>query len=190
MASEVGICNSALMKIGATTITSLTEGSKNANACNEQYAKLRDDLLRSHTWNFATKRVKLAQLASTPTFEFDFEYQLPADWLRTVAVYDNSAGTGVVPYRIEGLSLLADATEAWLRYVRRVDDPNDMPADFRQTLSALLARELAVPIAQSNTLHQMMAERFKSANRQARSVDAIEDYAEAMPAGRWVEARN
>ena len=62
MASVVGICNSALVKIGATRIISLTEGSKNANLCDEQYEKVRNDLLRSHAWNFATARRKLARL--------------------------------------------------------------------------------------------------------------------------------
>ena len=40
--SDVDICNSALVKLGVTVaITSLTEGSKNANACNQQYAPMR-----------------------------------------------------------------------------------------------------------------------------------------------------
>ena len=44
MSSKVGICNSALIKLGASTIMSLADGSKNASLCNEQYDKLRDDL--------------------------------------------------------------------------------------------------------------------------------------------------
>jgi hypothetical protein len=87
MASEVGICNSALIKIGASRITSLTEGSKNANLCAEQYAKLRDAELRAHLWNFATSRQKLAQISGAPVSGFEFHYQLPSDWVRTVAVY-------------------------------------------------------------------------------------------------------
>ena len=62
MASVLGICNSGLIKLGASTIMSLTEGTKNANLCNEQFAKLRDEVLRGHNWNFAIARAKLAQL--------------------------------------------------------------------------------------------------------------------------------
>src|SRR3546814_21060725 len=43
MASEVGIVNSALIKIGAKTITSLTDGSENANKANAIYESVRED---------------------------------------------------------------------------------------------------------------------------------------------------
>ena len=189
MASEVGICNSALSKIGAKNITALSEGSKNANVCNVQYAKLRDRLLRLHTWNFATARIKLARLSSTPAFEFDYEYQLPTGWLRTVSVHDNDQGLGLVSYKIEGLKVLTNTTEAYLRYIRRVEDPNDMSADFREALATMIARDIAIPIAQSNSLEEKMEARFLSAFRQAKSTDAIEDRSEQLPRGSWIEAR-
>lgn len=192
MASEVGICNSALTKVGVGgdgRISSLTEGSRNANICNEQYPKLRDDLLRSHTWNFATTRAKLARRDEAPAFEFNYKYQLPSDWIRVVSVHDNDAGAGHVRYKIEGSTLLCDAEDVYLRYVRQVTDPNDMPPDFREALAALLARDLALPVVQSNTLKQDMKDDFKRAARRARSTDAIEDTPEDMPEGSWVSAR-
>lgn len=189
MASEVGICNSALIKIGAASIVSLTEGTRNATACNEQYAKLRDGLLRAHLWNFAMGRVKLAQLSGTPVSEFDYHYQLPSDWLRTVAVHDNDAGQGTVEYRIEGRTLLSDASEIWLKYIKQVTDPNEMTPDFRETLASMMAMELAVPIAQSNTLKQLMRDEFRSAARSAKSSDALEDYPDEFPVGSWMSER-
>lgn len=191
MATEIGICNSALSKIGVTrAIASLTEGSKTANACNEQYVKLRDDLLRAHTWNFAITRAELQASATAPASEYDFAYQLPSDWIRTVAVHDNDAGEGAVEYRIEGRQILANAPRAWLKYVKRVVDPNEMPADFREALALMLAAELAAPIANSNTLKTTLAAEFQRKHRKAKSTDAVEDYPESMPAGSWVTARN
>ena len=189
MASEIGICNSALTKIGATRIVALDEGSRNANACAELYPKLRDDLLRSHTWNFATVRLKLARLASTPAFGFSYEYQLPVDWLRTVSVHGNERGDGFAEYRVEGRRLRSSAEDVYLRYIRIVADANDMPADFREALAAMLARDLAVPIAQSNTLREAMGEAFREALGRAKSADALEDCPDALPEGSWVAAR-
>lgn len=189
MSSDVSICNSALIKIGAKTITSLTEGSKSANVCNEQFTKLRDDLLRSHHWNFATKRVQLAQLTELPNFGFDHAYALPSDWLRTVSVHDNDDGIGTVGYRIEGTKIFTDADQIYLRYIVRVTDPNEMPSDFREALASLLAWEIAVPIAQSNTLSELMRQRFERTARRARSVDAIEDAPTSLPPGSWVTGR-
>ena len=61
MASVVDICNGALNQLGASTILTLTEDSKNARLCNARYTQVRDSLFRSHLWNCLTKRVELAK---------------------------------------------------------------------------------------------------------------------------------
>jgi len=61
MASVVDICNSALNLLGASTITALTEDSKNARLCNQRYEPIRNRTFRSHAWNCLTKRVQLAK---------------------------------------------------------------------------------------------------------------------------------
>ena len=189
MSSKVGICNSALIKLGASTIMSLTDGSKNANLCNEQYDKLRDDLLRTHPWNFAIRRAKLAQLSEVPAFGFAHAYQLPAEWLRTVTVHDNDAGAGAVRYRIEGRRILADAPDIWLRYVAAVDDPNEMPIAFREALAWRIAADLAQAVTQSSTVQEAMLQGFRPALATAKSIDAIEDYPPEPPPSSWVIAR-
>ncbi len=189
MASEVGICNSALTKIGAGRIVALDDGSKNANACAELYPKLRDDLLRRHVWNFACERLKLARLAAAPAFGYAYAYQLPSNWLRTVAVYVDDAGAVLADYRIEGRTILSSAEALYIVYIRVATDPNEMPADFREALAAMLACDLAVPIAQSSSLRQEMADAFRDALARAKSVDAVEDCPEPMPEGAWVAVR-
>ncbi len=190
MASQVGIANSALIKLGASVIMSFTEGSKNANLCNEQYVKRRDALLRAHNWNFAMARFNLAQLDDAPVFGFDFAYQLPSDWLRTVQVSDNDAGVGRVVYRIEGLTILSNASDIFLRYIKQVTDPNEMDAAFREVLAWDLAVDLAQPITQSTSTQQEMKRGFAQALSQAASVDAFEDFPEEFPESDWVSARN
>lgn len=189
MASEIGICNSALRKIGAAAITSLTEGSNNANYCNEQYEKLRDDLLRSHSWNFATKRVELGRLSSTPAYGFDNEFQQPADCLRVVSVSADESGVSSPEYKIEGRMIRCNETQLFLRYVARITDPNQMPPDFREALAAVMARDAAIPIAQSNTLREQMEREAQRRVAQAKSADALEDYPERMPESSWTQVR-
>jgi hypothetical protein len=189
MASIVGICNSALIKLGASTITSLTEGSKNANLCAEQYDKTRQALLRQHPWNFAVARAKLAQLASPPAFEFDHAYQLASDWLRTLAVSDDESGLGAVEYRIEGRTILSNADDVYLRYVKDAADPNDMDASFREALAWLLAADLAIAITQSSTTREQMLQGLQTVLVAARSIDAIEDFPESEPEPGWLAGR-
>lgn len=59
--SAVSICNMALSRVGHhTEITaSLSENTEAARQCNLHYEPARDALLRSHPWNFATRRTKL-----------------------------------------------------------------------------------------------------------------------------------
>lgn len=64
MATDVQIANLALRRLGANTITSLTDGSRNATVVNDVYTLLLYELLRSHPWNFATRRAALAQVVA------------------------------------------------------------------------------------------------------------------------------
>ncbi len=193
MPGEVDVVNLGLRRIGATPIVSLTDGSVSANAADDVYSEIRDDLLRSHPWNFATKRIKLAQSTSTPVFEFDYAYPLPSDWLRTVSVHDNDAGYSTILYRMEQLSnqrvIVTSASEVWLRYVSEVTDPNIMPPDFRNVLSFSIARDLAVPLASSNTLQASMEKLASRWLNKARSTDAMGSFPELRPRGSWASSR-
>lgn len=60
--NDYDIVNMALVRIGANTIESLSDGSRNANAANEVYELLRNELLKAHLWNFATRRAWLDDL--------------------------------------------------------------------------------------------------------------------------------
>jgi hypothetical protein len=62
-ATPVEICNNALTLIGTRRITALTDPSKEARACNDNYDICRKSLLRMHPWNFAMTRVPLTGVA-------------------------------------------------------------------------------------------------------------------------------
>lgn len=190
---SVKIVNAALRLIGGQAITSLTDGTKNANVANDLYGETLADLLRSHPWNFATKRQELSQSATAPAFGFDHAYPLPSDWIRTISVHANNAGTGVVEYRMEEVAnqncIVSSADDIYLRYVANITDPNRMPADFRRALIEALARDMAIPVASSNTLYQLHAQRADRAMARARSADSMGQFPERRPAGSWAMAR-
>lgn len=190
-ASEVSICNAALQLIKNTkSITALTQGTKEANACEVVFDELRDTMLECHNWNFATKRVQLARLADAPAFEWDYQYQLPADYLRVVRLSENSDARDDCPYRIENGKVLSDASELYLRYVARVEDPNLMPATFRTAMSKLLASRLAVALAQSAALSKEMYAQYTNEDLPtAKSADSIQDYPENLPESPWITTR-
>ena len=193
MSSDTDITNVAMRLLKATRITNLTDGSNNANAANDVYTEVRDDLLRSHNWNFATKRQKLAKSSTAPTFGFDNAYPLPADWVRTVSVHDNDVGAGTFLYREEEVDdqgvIVTSADEIWIRYIYRVTDPNRMAADFRTAFSYALA--LAIPGVSnlSAAREERLEGRAKTRLRTAKHSDAVGSSPERRPAGSWITVR-
>lgn len=155
MPSETDCLNDALGMIGESRITAIDDGSVRANYCQTFYPTLRDGLLRSHHWNFAMRRVELAQDAIAPSFEFVFSYTLPTDLLKITeyngAATDPTLTNGVIPwiasrYTIEGRQLLTNDTQVKIVYVARVTDPNLWDAMFYQVMSTWLASKLAAAI--------------------------------------------
>lgn len=190
MASEVEIANSALLKVGAKQrITSLTQNTANAVLVNEQYPKVRDDLLRSHTWNFARKWSSLATTGTTPVAEFDYEFTLPSDFIRVVRVSDNDAGVGDLVYDIYQGKLYADSNTVYLLYVYKETDPNLMPPDFREALAWALAYDISYPMTDSNNVRETLERGMRRAIARAKTVDAQENYPDPIPAGSWVSGR-
>jgi len=193
MPGETDVINQALREVGATPITSRTDGSPSANTVDDVYDDIRDDLLRGHNWNFATKRVKLARVTNAPAFEFDHAYALPADWLRTVSVHNNNAGHGAVLHRMELIDtqrcIIASSDDIWLRYIAKITDPNLMATDFRRAFVYSLAEALAIPLASSNTLRQQMEEKARRKIGAARSADAQGAFPELRARGSWASSR-
>ena len=169
MASVVDICNGALNQLGASTILTLTEDSKNARLCNARYTQVRDSVFRSHPWNCLQKRLQLAADTATPAWGFTKQYTLPADCLRVLTILDYDAD-----YKIEGRKILTDNSTMKILYISRVEDPNEYDELLRETLSASLAADIAYAITSSNPTATNMFNLFQSKLKEARFVDSTE----------------
>jgi len=193
MPSETDIANVALRLVGGTRITSFTQATPNANAVNDVYSEIRDNMLE-FPWNFATQRVQLAQLTTAPSFGYDYAYALPSDWLYTISVHDNDGGYGTIDYREEQVAsqkvISTDHSSVYLVYVKREIDPNLMPASFRMALASTLARNLAITLANSNVLEDQLASRAEKDLAKAKSIDAMSSFPEPRPRGTWANSRN
>ena len=190
MADSTSLCNQALRMLGNFRITSFADGSEAGELCGESYDERRFDMLRSNEWSFATERVKLARLVEEPAFGWQYYYQLPSDFFRMIAVSNNDAGRGTVPYKIEGDRLATHAEDIWIRYVKDVTDVNLMPPDFRTAFAAKLAYlDLAIPLTQSRSLRADAKAEWQQAIAIAKATGAIEDFPEMMPESSWITTR-
>jgi len=169
MASVIDICNGALNQLGATTILSLTEDSKNARLCNARYTQVRDGIFRSHPWNCLQLRTSLAKDSTAPAWGFTAQFTLPADCLRLLYIIDYDSN-----YKVEGRKILSNTSTMKILYISRVEDPNQYDELLRETLSAALAADIAYGITSSNPVSEKMNTLFQDKLRDARFVDATE----------------
>ena len=169
MASVIDICNGALNQLGASTILSLTEDSKNARLCNARYTQVRDSLFRSHPWNCLIKRVELARDTATPSWGFSYQFTLPSDCLRVIGIlnYDHD-------FKVEGRKIVANHETVKIQYVARITDANQYDELLRETISASLAADIAYAITSSNPTASNMYNLFQEKLKEARFVDATE----------------
>ena len=192
MASTVDICNGALNQLGATTILSLTEDSKNARLCNSRFIQVRDAVFRSHPWNCLQKRVELASSTTTPAWGYKFKFDLPGDCLRLLRILDFDSN-----YQVEGRSILSNNETMKILYISRVEDPNQYDELLRETLSAALGADIAFGVTSNNQTAQNMYQLFQDKLKDARFVDSTEGQnieqdlgmTDAIDAGSFINSR-
>ena len=178
MATEVSICSNALRRLGDDPITSLTDDTERARLCNAFYVPARDAVLRSHPWNFAITRATLAQLSTTPAYEYAYQYSLPTDpyCLRVLGMEYEDYIFKIENSATEGRVLLTDESTAKIIYVGKITDTAKFDSMFIDVLTAKLAAELTYPVTGSVSLQTQMEKIYSAKLSEARSVDGQEGF--------------
>ncbi len=190
MASQVEIANRALTKLGAARIISFDDDNKQARAVKSMFEIVRDSELRAHLWSFSVKRTSLAALTTTPTWGFDYEYQVPADYLRLVQVNDVYPGPSLDDYRnasvaeyvVESRKILTNLSAPLrIRYVARIEDTTQWDATFVEAIASRLAFEMCEDLTQSNTKKDSARQDYREALIAAIRSDGIEQPPQDQP---------
>ena len=191
MASVVDICNSALNLLGASTISSLTEDSKNARLCNQRYEPIRNRMFRSHAWNCLTKRVQLAKDSTAPVVEFANQYTLPTDCLRVLKVHTGTSDSikDQIDYVVEGRKIKTDEGTIFLIYIATITDPNQYDTYLTEALAAAIAADLAYAITNNATLANNYQSLADERLREARFIDATENALGTVESNEFTDAR-
>lgn len=172
--SSVQICNDALLLLGADTITSLSStGTKEQRIMNEQYEKVRDQLLIAHKWNFAIARIEIASDANLPTNWVDdiwtYSFTLGADVLRVLSIDDENED-----WAVENGKLFCNYDPVKIKYIKKETDTTLFSKNFEKALAYQLAVRTGYAFTQSSTLMETLKEEAELVLREARSMDAQE----------------
>ncbi len=192
--TDVDICNRALSRLGTrATISALDENSAEARTASIWYAATRDVLLRSHDWNFARRRVVLAEQGAAPT-GWAFRYAFPTDCIRLLRLASATPNVSSVRFEVAGDAtsrfVLCDELAAQAVYTARVDDPNLYDAGFASALVDQLAAHIAYPVTQKTEIAVRLAQMARAALADAMAADVNE--AEGVDEDRlpdWIAAR-
>jgi len=191
MASVVDLCNSALNLLGASTISALTDDTKNARLCNQRYEPVRNRVFRSHPWNCLIKRVQLAQDSTAPVIEFSYQYTLPSDCLRVLKIHNGTTDSiqSDMEYKVEGRKIKTNEGTVYLVYVAVDTDPNNYDTYLAESISHQLAADLAYAITNNATLANNYMARADERLREARFIDATENSVDTIEANEFTDAR-
>lgn len=183
--SEVQICNNALLRIGASTITSITDGTTISNACNQAYSVARDSLIRSHFWNFTLTRVALAADTATPAFEYSYQYTLPSDFIRVKSIFNQTS-----PYKIEQTKLLTNQSAPLnMIYIKQVTDVAKFDALFVEALILLIVIKVGNRVAGDGFNVGPFQQELQQVLLRAQMVDAQDSSPDQFDMGFFNDAR-
>lgn len=168
MATQLDICNSALIKLGAEPITALTDNNKRAKLCLQQYSKSKRKLLYNDPWNFAIQREELSATGDIPVYGFDNTFDLPTDYLRILDLEVLSK-----EWRMEGDTILANDDTIKVRYIAEVEESLFSPP-FEEALSLHIAYDLSYALVQDKSYRTQLQQEREFALAQARSFNSQE----------------
>mgnify|MGYP001377737431 CR=1 FL=1 len=191
MASIVNMCNSSLNLLGASTISALTEDTKNARLCNQRYEPVRNRVFRGHNWNCLIKRVQLAQDSTGPVIEYTYGYTLPSDCLRVLKVHNGTTDSiaSALDYKLEGRNIVTDEGTVYLIYIALDTDPNNYDTYLQESISHQLAADICYAVTNNATLANNYMTRADERLREARFIDATENSLATVESTEFTDAR-
>lgn len=177
--TKTDICNLALSRIGAKTVTTAeltADTAVTAKHCNRNYEQTRDALLRSNHWRFARDRAALVK-GAVPPWGYDHYYKLPEDFLALRSIYDDNEPNHVYRYQydVEGKQILSDEDTCEILYIKRVTDVKKFDSLFTEVFVLSLALKLVMPLSQDRALYkEIKDELYKELMPKVRTIDGQE----------------
>ncbi|WP_290494513.1 hypothetical protein [Hyphomonas sp. UBA4494] len=209
---RTGLANRALMNIGhSRLLTDVdTDDSMEARTFRAVYDVSRQTVASAVDWNFNSRRVSLAAAGTAPTFDFLYQYPVPADCLRVTELFDLAssaviASTSSNPFddgmrwRVE---TIGETDETYTKvlvcdlpapigavYLRDVESLARWSPAALEALELKISARLAMPIAKKRELARDLSSDYDAKIALAASIDAREASDTRMPEGSWVNAR-
>jgi hypothetical protein len=190
MSSAVEICNEALLRVGAKTITSLDDNTTEAKVCKATYEAELQDLLDCYDWRFATVCIALAADVAEPVNPvYGYGYTLPSTVVRVLGA-DDGTGQYLIEWEREGDKVLCGiAGPLYLKVIQYIDDPAKFPPTFEGALSYCISSEIVMPLVNDKGLYQFLYQVADRKVKEAQNRDGGQGRAKQATANEITSAR-
>lgn len=187
MSSYVAIANLAATTIGtAARLTTPGDDTTLGRAVASVWEIERQAALRDGAWNFAMRRANLPQLAEAPVNGFSARFELPADCIRLIEIYELRRDE----WQVEARAINADTTGPLkIRYLADIAEPAEFDPLFAKAFALRIACAIGNRIAGSSFKEELNWEKYRQALAEARRVDAMENPPIQQAESSWIENR-
>jgi len=175
MTTDISICNTSLIMVGADDITSFSDNTVEAKLANSVYKDTKKTLLQYYPWRFSLRQVDLGgALSSPPDFSWNYQYQLPSDCLRIIQLENAQE------YELYGRQIYTNVKPARVIYQRNVSEA-DMPSYFIRALNFHLARLFAMSLQEDGGKMNVFDRAADKETARARQLDAQQQPTQRIP---------
>lgn len=195
MNSKTSICNLALGYLGQPPISSIEQENEQARWLKLFYNSVRDEVLRTHNWAFASAQKKLVLLQNEPDTRGLYLYKYPADALFIRRVCAGPAAAKAVAFTEEfdlatrQRVLVTRAAQAVAVYTRRVTDETQYDSSFVKCFALALASDTALALTGDVELAARLQQKYTLYVEEARRVNMSENFLCASQADIFSEVR-
>lgn len=140
------------------------------------YDLVREDLLRSHNWNFA-KRLKTVTRSGTPDHTWEDKYSLPDDYLRLICISGREISKPEKWLDIFGREIYFDnggGNSIDIEYIANVTDLSLWDANARMAFAKYLAKEMVFYYDKNNRTVERLNNEYLMQLKLAISTDTVE----------------
>lgn len=192
-------CNSALGRIAKGPITSIEEGSLEAQYCAIYAPEILSEMADWTHWPSMVKREVLAGIPNDRPAEWRYCYALPADFAKPVAIREVEEDLhGYAPlhsppftlphqdrvrlgFLIEGGKVYSNVENATLVFIKSTMTANDLSPQMRLAFVTELAARLAAPVAKLSANAIARLEQKAMMAKDEAVADALNSNEQMMP---------
>ena len=179
MAVSINLANRALILCGVTQLlTSINSDQIEATIINNVYDDIVEEVISQHTFSSTVFRQKLSLLATTPSFDYTYEFSLPSNpyCYRIIRLYNS--GEKFIEHKREAQKILTKTNTAYIQYVGRVEEEGQMDSFLKSMIVLRLAVEICLAVSGNSQLQDKLEQKYNNLSKKLKALDALQDSGE------------